>query len=440
MTIFSMSLWRISEGTLPQLSAVMKKTPIKENMSPLVPNKLSKSKEFVSFWLVKSPTLKKTADVVIAGGGLSGAVLALRFKTQRPRKSILLFESSPLNHWMGCWPYLDVDGHAARHDWLVKTSAHRWESFWVHFPEMSREISIGVSLLERRRLASLLQDQLKDDLILQAPVASLSVDSAVLTDGRRIESPLVFDARNKASTRPSPTSHYKHVVGLSLDLKGPHGQLVPVLMDARCPQSNGFQYFSTYPVGPQELYIEGVMHSDSPSFDSIFLRGQVLKFLAYRGWDIQQVKGAWWNTIPLPMKIPASRIMQLSAMDPAPIGLEAQIYNYATGYSLPYLCDLSHQIAISGRWSSGLAKAILKKFESQFILTQDFNLVVNRILFKKGDPADQYLFYRNLFELDLETVRGFLSSQLRKTQRLSLLSRQRHVPLHRLVSAPFLNA
>jgi lycopene beta-cyclase len=79
--------------------------------------------------------------VIIAGGGLAGALAALALARRRPEVPLLLIEAGPLFGGNHTWSFFDGDvapGHRALVEPLV---ARRWGSHDIRFPKRERTLA-----------------------------------------------------------------------------------------------------------------------------------------------------------------------------------------------------------------------------------------------------------------------------------------------------------
>ncbi|MDZ4082914.1 MAG: lycopene cyclase family protein, partial [Bdellovibrionales bacterium] len=79
------------------------------------------------------------ADVIIAGGGLSGGLLALRLALAHPDLRILLLERQASlggNHTWGFQTPGDTE------PWLTSVMTKSWDRFEVRFPNTDRAVAL----------------------------------------------------------------------------------------------------------------------------------------------------------------------------------------------------------------------------------------------------------------------------------------------------------
>ena len=96
--------------------------------------------------------------------------------------------------------------------------------------------------------------------------SSLSLDN-----GERLTGTCVIDGRGPAPS-PALALAFQKFVGLEVRLAAPHGETVPVIMDAAVSQSDGYRFVYTLPFSADTILIEDTYYADGPTLEPETLR------------------------------------------------------------------------------------------------------------------------------------------------------------------------
>ena len=80
-------------------------------------------------------------DVIIAGGGLAGGLIALRLAARRPELRVLVLESGPVLGGVHTWCCFETDLPPDIRRWITPLLSHRWGQYQVRFPGHSRSLT-----------------------------------------------------------------------------------------------------------------------------------------------------------------------------------------------------------------------------------------------------------------------------------------------------------
>ena len=342
-------------------------------------------------------------DCLLVGGGLQNALIALGLLAQKPATRFALIERDQRlggNH-LWCFHARDLPPDAqAFVDPLV---AHRWPTYEVVFPELTRRMDVAYLGITSDRLHEVVSQRVAasagSTVLLGAAVAEVTARSVVLADGRTLHGTLVVDSRGPERLPAEGRVAYQKFLGLELALAEPRPDFTPRLMDADVPQTDGYRFFYTLPLAPDRFMVEDTYYADGPSLDRDKLRGEILAYAQRSGLRVAGVVREETGVLPL-----TTRAVGSSMRDGVIVGGYAGgWFHPTTGYSFPVALRLARHLATADlRAPFGKPwQALIARRQSQ---AKYFNLL-NRFLFGAIPAAERrnafQLFYRQPDEMIL---------------------------------------
>ncbi len=100
----------------------------------------------------------------------------------------------------------------------------------------------------------------------------------------------------------------------------------------------------------------------------------------------------------------------LSRNEPIAIGTRAQLFHFASGYSLPLAVQSSRRLREIFENKKG-ARARWGKFLNRQIWQQKKICFLNRLFFAEGGQDKRYRFYERFFELPEKAAQRFMNSK-----------------------------
>ena len=379
--------------------------------------------------------------LVIAGGGLAGCLAALAMAALRPGADILLIEQAESFGGNHVWSFFD-DDVAPDQRWLVAPLvARRWESHDVHFPRRSRSLGFGYNSIRSSALDAQVRSALRPaQYRLGRRIVALAADHVLLDGGERIEAAAVIDARGPGSGpgldfAPGLDLAWQKFVGRTYRTHRPHARSRPVIMDARCDQSDGYRFLYTLPFSETELLVEDTYYSASPGLDIAALGAGLDAELARRGWAPAETIGEESGVLPVLLGGSVSALWPAEEAGIARLGLRGGFFHPTTGYSLPDAVAnallLAGQQALSGPALHALFRA---RAESLWRERRFFPLL-NRMLFRAASPAERYRVLEHFYRLPEATIARFYAGRLTGLDKLRILSGRPPVPVGRAIAA-----
>lgn len=150
-------------------------------------------------------------DIVIVGGGLSGALTAWRLRQRHPSLRLRLIEA---DDWLGgnhTWSVFASDLSPEQRKWLDPVMAHCWSGYEVRFPRLRWRLATPYMSATSERLAATVAAALGDAVVLGSRVTEVARRHVRLATGESIEAEAVLDARGLRSIRGLLLGYQKFV-------------------------------------------------------------------------------------------------------------------------------------------------------------------------------------------------------------------------------------
>ncbi|WP_420140315.1 lycopene beta-cyclase CrtY, partial [Sphingomonas sp.] len=344
-------------------------------------------------------------DVLIAGGGLSGGLLALALAERRPDLRVLLADPGARLGGNHIWSFFDSDVDPAMR-WLVDPLvARRWVGNDVRFPGHRRTLSGGYHSIESERLDAAVRAALPPAAIAAQAVTALTAGGARLADGTPIAARAVIDARNMGDARALHFGWQKFV-GRMLRLAAPHGLTRPVIMDATVDQAEGYRFVYLLPFDENRLFVEDTYYTTGPELDVPDLRRRIDAYVAGHGWTVASVERE--EAAALPIALSGDFDAFWPRADPVPrIGMAAGLFHPVTGYSLPDAVRTVALILRQPRIDSAALASATRDHAARAWRTRGFYRLLARMLFLAADPPDRYRLLERFYRLDEGLVARF---------------------------------
>ena len=355
-------------------------------------------------------------DLLIAGAGLSGALIALAVRDARPDARIALVDAAPGPSDGHTWSCHDPDLSPAWHARLAPARRAAWPRQEVRFPARERVLTTGYSSIGGRGLAGLLTGM---DLRWSSPVAALDDGGATLSCGTRIDAPCVIDARG-AQPSPHLTVGFQKFVGVEIETDAPHGVPHPMIMDATVPQLDGYRFIYLLPFGPTRILIEDTRYSDGAGLDDDALAQASLDYAATRGWQGREVRRER-GVLPIALAHDARAFWTDHAKGPVPVGLRAGLFHPVTGYSLPMAAQVADAIAARDLTTASARRAV-RGLAIDRADRDRFPRLLNRMLFRGCAPDRRYRLLQRFYGLPQPLIERFYAGRLTWADRARIVS------------------
>ena len=372
-------------------------------------------------------------DLLIAGGGLAGGLIALALAERRPDIRVAIVEAAPQLGGNHIWSFFDTD-IAPADRWLIDPLVgHHWDGHDVRFPGHSRSMAGGYNSIESEQLDRRVRAVLPADAILTARIADLEPRAAVLGDGTRIEAAAVIDARGTSDFAMLDLGWQKFL-GQLLRLEAPHGLVRPVIMDATVDQSCGYRFVYLLPFGPDRIFVEDTYYSTTPDLDAERLRQNIAAYAAGRSWRVAAVEREEMAALPIAMGGSFDRLWPADDRVPR-AGMAAGLFQPMTGYSLPDAVRTAARIAAMPDLSARALRGELRALSHVAWAQRGFYRLLARLLFRAADPPARYRLLERFYGLDEGLIGRFYAGRSTIADRVRILAGKPPVALHRALGA-----
>lgn len=365
-------------------------------------------------------------DVIIAGGGLAGGLIALRLRAFRPSLDILVLEAGPALGGVHTWSCFESDLTPEIRDWLDPMISHRWAGYEVRFPGYRRRLTTPYLSIASSRFARHVGAELGDSVRLNAPVADLNANIAMLADGTTLTAPLIVDARG-------PTSGplvlgWQKFLGQEVELSAPHGLTGPIVMDATVDQLDGYRFLYTLPLSPTRLLIEDTRYSDGEMLDKDALRVDIAAYAAHQDWQIASLVREEDGVLPIALGGDIAAWWDRSGAA-ASVGLRAALFHPVTGYSLPDAARLADEIAALPRLDTATVRAAVRQRSVGAWQDRGFYRLLNRMLFRACAPEQRWRVLARFYRLGQPLIERFYASRANLADKARILTGKPPVPI-----------
>jgi lycopene beta-cyclase len=366
-------------------------------------------------------------DLLLLGGGLANGFIAWRLAALRPDLTILLVEKGATLGGNHTWSFYDKDVTPAQLAWLDPLIAHHWPGYEVRFPGHRRQLATACHSISSDRFHAVLSQALGVRVRLNATVSEVSRDGAVI-DGKHVAARAVIDGRGYAESQHMSYAWQKFV-GHEIELARPHGQSLPIIMDATVKQFDGYRFVYTLPLSMTRILVEDTYYSDSPVLDPVALRQRIGAYIDSRGWQVERLEREESGVLPVTLAGDVQAYWQDEARTLPCSGLRAGLFHATTGYSLPSAVRLADALSDWQPGTSAELRSRIEAFSQRQWQEQGFMRLLNRMMFYAGDPAQRYRILERFYTLPQALIERFYAGQLTRLDRLRILSGKPPVPV-----------
>ena len=373
-------------------------------------------------------------DIAIAGGGLSGALIALALRARRPDVSVALVEGGPVIGGHHLWSFFASDIADADRELVEPLIAARWDAGYdVAFPEYRRTLPTPYRSIASENLARTVAAAMPCDAVLtDAPVGLLDAAGITLQDGRRIAAGAVIDARGMGPEQlPALQGGWQKFAGQMLELDAPHGVTRPVVMDASVAQHDGYRFVYVLPFGERSLFVEDTYYADAPALDRDALVGRIADYAAAQGWQVTGVSREETGVLPVVTGGDFAALWRDVPAGVALAGVRAGLFQPLTSYSLPDAVRFASHIAALPRLGGPAIAAASQQYARAHWQRGRFYRMLASLLFSAAEPDDRYRVLQHFYRLDESLIERFYAGRSTAADMARVLVGRPPVPITR---------
>ena len=372
------------------------------------------------------------ADIIIAGGGLAGALIAWRLRLRRPDVRVLVVEQGAALGGNHTWSFHETDLTAELCEWLSPVVAHRWDGQEVRFPEHRRELPTPYLSITSSRLAEVLTPILSDGLLLDTPIRAVSAGKIDLENGKSLKAGGVIDCRG---AKPSPHIKlgFQKFVGQVRRFETLHGVERPIIMDATVAQRDGYRFLYVLPFDARTLLIEDTRYADGALLDEDDLNRDIEAYINTQGWGASSHTHTEQGILPIALAGDFERFWPID--DPVPrAGMAAALFHPLTGYSLPLAARLADLIANAPDLSGSALVQLTRDHAASEWQKGRFYRLLCRMLFHAAKPEERYRVLQRFYKLPQGLIERFYAGRSTKADCARILIGKPPVPITKAIN------
>jgi len=368
-------------------------------------------------------------DYVFAGGGLASTLAAYRLRQADPSLRIALIERAGEIGGNHTWSFHGTDLSHAQHRWLTPFVAHNWPHQEVRFPSYRRELRTSYHSATSHRLADIAARTFGDDFLLGRDVEKLGNRHVSLSDGQTIEADCIIDGRGVRGD-DNLTLGYQKFVGKEVRCAKPHGQSVPIIMDATVTQQDGYRFIYTLPMDETRILVEDTYYSDGPDIDDDVLTSEIDAYCERRGFEVNEIVREERGVLPIVLTGDIDGFWASSGGIPR-AGMRAALFHPTTGYSLPDAVRFADLLADKRPKTTDQAHTLARRYSKAAWRQRNFFRVLNRFLFFAADPDKRAGVMERFYTLPEPLIERFYACRLTPWDKARILIGRPPVPISR---------
>ena len=367
--------------------------------------------------------MKRDDPLIIVGGGLAGALAALRLRERRPDIPVLLLEASRNFGGNHTWSFFDSDLSADSRAWAEQLSPVKWPRHRVRFANRERVIEAAYNAISSPALDEMVRDRLPPDAWRTgAKVLRVAGDGVEIENLGWIGARAVIDARGPGAPDAATGLElgWQKFVGVEFACAAPESNCA-IIMDARIPQIDGYRFVYVLPLSGEHVLVEDTYYSDDSALDAPLVTDRVRGLAEARGIhgpEIRQESGV------LPIVIDGDPHIFWPAGDPvARLGINGGFFHATTGYSFGIAMKLAEELAgLPGDLDGTMVASWTRSRFLRHWREMRFFRLLNRMMFHAAQPEKRDRIFENFYRLPPALIARFYSGSLTMTDKLRILS------------------
>lgn len=361
-------------------------------------------------------------DIAIAGGGLSGGLIAAALARYRPDVRVVLVEAGENLGGSRRWSWFARDLSPEGEELLRPFRKTEWDAGCeVHFPTYRRALRSGYCSLDSGELDAALRRQLPADAIrVRRSVVDLDAQGMTLASGERITARAVIDCRGFAPT-PLLRGGWRVFMGRYLRTPTPHGLARPVIMDARVEQRGACRFVHVLPLAAHELLVEDICYADTPVPDRSAQSRRIDEYCADQGWD-GEILGGEAGVLPVVTggNFAAFQAAQ-RAEGVAVAGGRGGFIHPLTAGSLPLAVEVALAVAAEADLPGDQLSALLEARARRHWSRSRFYRRLGRMLFGTLRPEERWRMFARVYRHPAALVERFHAGRSTRADRMRIL-------------------
>ena len=370
----------------------------------------------------------KRDGLLIAGGGLSGCLAALAMAKARPEIPILLVEEGESFGGSRLWSFFD--GDVADEDcWIVDPLVgHRWQGYYVAFPEHSRKLKAGYNAIRSADLDRIVRETLRPDQYrLGTKIAAVRENELLLLGGEKIRADGAIDARGAANLSMLDLGWQKFV-GREYLFAEPHRVDRPVIMDATVDQRDGYRFVHCLPFSETRMLVEDTYYSENPDLDGAEVGERLDAYVAKRGWKPERIEREESGILPVTMGGDFGGFWRVGGARVAKLGLRGGFFHPTTGHGLPDAVRTASMLVKQKGFEGAGLHDLFEREAATLWKKREFYRTLNTRLFRAAEPQERYKVLERFYRLDPALIARFYAGRSTMLDRMKVLSGKPPVP------------
>lgn len=353
----------------------------------------------------------RRADVAIVGGGLSGGLIALALRQQRPELDVVLVEADERLGGIHRWSWFDTDLDERGHALMAPFRKTEWTGYDVVFPEYVRTLKARYFSLASPDFDAGLRRELSQQTIRTGKRADHCTPASVtLVGGESIPARAVIDCRGFGQTTHL-RGGWQVFMGRHMRTRDPHGIARPVIMDAGVEQLGGYRFVYVLPLGANDVFFEDTYYQDEPVLDRAELSRRLDRYAAAQGWEGEIIDS---ETGILPVITGGNfgafaREQQLATIPQA--GARALLAHPLTSYTIPQAVETALLVADNADLPGDQLAALLAAHARQHWNRTGYYRLLGRILFGAPAAKERYRIFQRFYRLDERLIERFYAAR-----------------------------
>jgi len=376
------------------------------------------------------------SDVVIVGGGFAGIITAMKLLAAKPDRHIVLIETAEKLAGDQTWFFHESElNNTDSLTWLSPVISKEWSECSYQFPRFSSSRAGRCFAIRSEDLRRIANERFGDDIYLNGRATCLSESHVELEGGRIIAARCVLDASGMGTTNPGVSSGalsgFQKSISLEVELESTHDLVAPVVIDATCPQLDGFRYYQLLPWSDTRLQVSEIYYSDSSDINRERIFRSIRSFINRKGWKIRKELREETRAVALPLT--SSYLTSSIGGEALPIGRHGGYFHATLGSSVADSVQIAEFLGTVDDLTTQNARDGLVLLRRPWLKKQRFFRLINRWLFYATEPALRYVLMQKIFEQREDVIQRFVSAQTTLIDRYRVLRTFPPVPWERFL-------